>query len=140
MEVYFISNFIGGLRNDVAVRMFKPMTVLHTKPNCSNCCYRPQQTNSYRPRLNSFQSKSTYNIGPKTQLNLPLQIHTNKPILSPKPISSYNLKSSYTTQNPPVVQRKPALLALPPISQNTSNVRRNSNSCFRCGDHYFPGY
>lgn len=71
MEVYFISNFIGGLRNDVAVRMFKPMTVLHTKPNCSNCCYRPSRPIAIDLGLTPSNPNPLAILAPKHNLTYP---------------------------------------------------------------------
>lgn len=114
-EAYFVSSFIGGMRNEVAaaVRTFKPATVI--SQFAEQAKLQAQRISSDRPRLPSFQSNTSYKAGPK----LPI-INYNQPILSPKPISSYSPKHNPHPQQSTAVQRKSTVAPLQLTSQNPS--------------------
>lgn len=125
-EAYFVSSFIGSMRNDIAaaMRMFKPATM-----------FEPHEPVTIRPKFFHHSPTLLTRLDPRYP-----PVHYNQPFLSPKPISSYNPRHNPNTHSSAVGQPKPTLPPLPPTSQNFSTIQRNPNTCFKCGDPYFPGH
>lgn len=119
LKAYFVSNFIGKLKNEIAMamRMFKPATVLEAveQARLQELVLQAQQTGSDQPKVLSLQPNVVYKARPKTYT-------AHQPILSPKPISSYNPKNNPNPQHSAVVQPKPVVTSLPPTSQNAPAV------------------
>lgn len=129
-EAYFVSSFIGSMRNDIAaaMRMFKPATMFEVAEQARELVLQAPRIGNYPPEILSSQPNIAYKTGPKIP-----PVHYSQPFLSPKPISSYNPKHNPNTQSSAVGQPKPTLPPLPPTSQNFSTIQRNPNTCFKCG-------
>lgn len=69
LEAYFVSSFIGGLRNEIAavVRIFKPATVLEAaeQARLQELELQAQRTSSDRPNFFHFSQTLLTRLDPK---------------------------------------------------------------------------
>lgn len=150
-ESYFLSSFIGGLRDDVRpmVRMMQPSTLAQAfkvakfQKQILNCGKKP--TSYFKPYQTTLSSATnTYNFGPYKNLQPPPSF----PYFTKPP--NIDTKASVTASKPlqQPSQNSQSSVAFPASKPNSSitNTTTNSNTisqprpCFKCGDKYFPGH
>ncbi|XP_057999881.1 uncharacterized protein LOC110642382 [Hevea brasiliensis] len=126
-EAYFISSFINGLSEELrpVIKMFRPESLLQAfeqaklQEQSIEAILRKQKP-YIRPYFNSYNTRNA-------------QFRNANPTSKP----------NFSTANPSSSFSKPIFVAeleKPPSKFINSDLKKGNNSCFKCGDRYYPGH
>lgn len=149
-ENYFLSGFIGGLRDEIRpmVRMLRPTNLAHAFEIA-----RLQEQllhNNGKPALASkptftfYKNTSNSNtINPQSLTYITAQLHHNFPYTTKPPNESTISKSASNVPTKPYSMTSTNSVnqtSTKPSNTNLVNTTKPSRPCYRCGDKFFPGH